>query len=116
MPRTKKETAHPLFTSPGRHPSDRLLDETIAIWQPRSRRKLTHEDAREILENLTGFFQVLSVWQREERAKEAEEKLPEPHTLPVVSNNRRGGGYRFDFLLPTRSTCIISKCRFSYVA
>ncbi|SRR6266851_9317335 len=50
---------------------DQFLDETIAFWQPRSpHRKLTREDAREIVSNLAGFFQVLRERDEEERAKE----------------------------------------------
>jgi len=45
-----------------------LLDETIAIWQPRTSRPLTREDARQIIENMTGFFNVLREWDRAERA------------------------------------------------
>src|SRR5262249_3911880 len=35
-----------------------FLDETIAVWQPLSERPLTREDAREITENVVGFFSV----------------------------------------------------------
>jgi hypothetical protein len=42
--------------------STEFLDETIGDWQPLSRRLLTREDAREIVENLTGFFRVLNEW------------------------------------------------------
>ena len=48
-----------------------LLDDTIAIWQPRAKRPLSREDAREILENLTGFFSVLREWQLAEQAAES---------------------------------------------
>ncbi len=44
-----------------------FLDETIAIWQPRTSRRLTREDARQIIENMTGFFNVLREWDRAER-------------------------------------------------
>ena len=40
-----------------------LLRQTIATWQPLSERELTLEDAREIVENLTGYFGVLLRWQ-----------------------------------------------------
>jgi len=39
-----------------------LLEETIQFWQPRSARPLTPEDARQIVENITGFFMVLQSW------------------------------------------------------
>jgi hypothetical protein len=44
-----------------------FLDETIAIWQPRTTRQLNREDAREIVENITGFFSILHEWDRAER-------------------------------------------------
>jgi hypothetical protein len=48
-------------------PSAELLDDTIAIWQPRASRRLTREDAREILDNLVGFFSLLHQWEMTER-------------------------------------------------
>lgn len=41
-----------------------LTDHTIATWQPRQRRRLNNEDAREIAENITGFFSILAEWSR----------------------------------------------------
>jgi hypothetical protein len=45
-----------------------LIDQTIAIWQKRTERKLTREDGREIIENISGFFSILQEWERKERA------------------------------------------------
>jgi hypothetical protein len=42
--------------------SDEFLDETINFWQPRTQRDLGREDAREITENLNGFFRLLLEW------------------------------------------------------
>lgn len=39
-----------------------LLEETVRFWQPRYSRPLTHEDGRQIVENVTGFFAVLQGW------------------------------------------------------
>ncbi len=36
-----------------------FLQKTIDFWQPYSEEKLTEEDAREIIGNLTGFFNLL---------------------------------------------------------
>src|SRR6266436_1258034 len=47
-----------------------FIDQTIAIWQRRSERKLTREDGREIVENIAGFFSILQEWERKERAAE----------------------------------------------
>jgi hypothetical protein len=44
--------------------NDSLIDRTIALWQPRLRRDLSREDARQIAENVTGFFSILHEWSR----------------------------------------------------
>lgn len=49
-----------------------FIDETVAFWQKRSKRQLTREDGRQIIENLTGFFRVLQEWDRAERAARKE--------------------------------------------
>ena len=43
-----------------------LTDHAIAVWQPRLPRRLSNEDAREITENITGFFTILAEWSRQE--------------------------------------------------
>ena len=49
--------------------NDYLIDRTIEMWQPRFNRALSHEDARQIVENVTGFFSILSEWSRAELAQ-----------------------------------------------
>ncbi len=39
-----------------------FTERTLEIWQPRTGRVLTHEDARQIVENITGFFEILLEW------------------------------------------------------
>lgn len=51
--------------------TDDLIEETLRVFQPRTERRLTREDAREIAHNLTGFFKVLVEWDRREREKAA---------------------------------------------
>lgn len=46
--------------------NDNLIDRTIETWQPRFDRSLSHEDARQIVENVTGFFSILAEWSRVE--------------------------------------------------
>jgi hypothetical protein len=48
-----------------------FIDQTIAIWQKRTERRLTREDGREIIENVTGFFRILQEWDRADRAEGA---------------------------------------------
>jgi hypothetical protein len=40
---------------------------TRQIWQPRTAHDLTDEDARQIMQNVTGFFGVLAEWARVEK-------------------------------------------------
>jgi len=42
--------------------ADERIARTLEIWSRRSSRPLTEEDAREIAENMTGFFRVLFEW------------------------------------------------------
>ena len=39
-----------------------LVDLTREVWQPRAGRELSAEDARQITENITGFFAILAEW------------------------------------------------------
>ena len=44
--------------------NDDLFERTRKVWQPRIGRNLTNEDARQISENITGFFSILAEWSR----------------------------------------------------
>jgi hypothetical protein len=44
-----------------------LIGRTKDSWQPRAARSLSDEDAREIAENVTGFFRVLLEWESREK-------------------------------------------------
>jgi hypothetical protein len=43
-----------------------LIDRTRQVWQPRLGRDLSHEAARQIAENITGFFTLLAEWSKTE--------------------------------------------------
>jgi hypothetical protein len=55
--------------------NDNQKDESIAracrFWRPRLGCDLSGEDARQIVENVSGFFAVLADWSRSERANPA---------------------------------------------
>jgi hypothetical protein len=53
---------------PSRSTNDDLIDRTIELWQPRLRRDLSREDARQIVENVSSFFGILAEWSRAEDA------------------------------------------------
>jgi hypothetical protein len=68
---------------PSHAANDNLIDRTRQVWQSRIRRDLTDEDARQIAENVTGFFAILAEWSRAE--------LPAPANdagKPVASDNK----------------------------
>jgi hypothetical protein len=47
--------------------SPNIIDETANFWSRRSGRAISQEDARQIVENVAGFFSVLSEWEAAER-------------------------------------------------
>ena len=53
------------------HDTGKQIARTRQIWQPRFGRDLSHEDAGQILHNVTGFFGVLAEWARAEKAAAA---------------------------------------------
>lgn len=59
---------------------ERFLDETCAFWQPLSPRPLSREDARQINENLAGFFTVLAEWKRRRQQRAAAQEAQSPAT------------------------------------
>jgi len=58
----------------------RQIARTRQVWQTRLGRDLTDEDARQIAENVTGFFAILAEWAR------AEMPAPANDTVLVVVN------------------------------
>jgi hypothetical protein len=53
---------------------------TLDLWQPRTSRQLTAEDAREMAANVSGFFCLLAEWDRQARR---EQKLPLANEQPT---------------------------------
>jgi hypothetical protein len=50
-----------------------LIARTKETWQPRAACSLSDEDAREIAENVTGFFRLLLEWEAREKERTARE-------------------------------------------
>jgi hypothetical protein len=61
---------------PSHAANDNLIDRTREFWKTRLRRDLTSEEAREIAENVTGFFGVLAEWARAEVLAAANDAAP----------------------------------------
>jgi hypothetical protein len=51
----------------GETPAGVRSGRALEVWSRRSTRPLTDEDAREIAENMTGFFRVLLEWKAKKR-------------------------------------------------
>jgi hypothetical protein len=51
---------------PAHSANDNLIDRTRQVWTSRLGRDLSREDARQIAENVTGFFAILADWSRAE--------------------------------------------------
>ncbi|WP_049823788.1 hypothetical protein [Bradyrhizobium sp. WSM2254] len=67
-----------------------FLDETIAFWGPKYGRELTREDARQIIENMTGFFKLLHEWDEEDRR--AQKQADVANAAPVSSTESGASG------------------------
>ena len=61
--------------------NDSLIDRTREVWTPRIGRDLNREDARQIAENVTGFFAILAEWSR------AEAPVPAHDTAKPATSN-----------------------------
>ena len=57
-----------------------LIDQTLEFWQALSPKTLTREDAREMIENVTGFFQLLKEWQLADQLSASYEDTPQGKT------------------------------------
>ena len=95
---------------PSHAANDNLIDRTRKVWQPRIGRDLTNEDARQISENVTGFFAILAEWSRAEMPAPANDagKPSPPITRRCAMNAEtiakalggRKAGRRLDGALP----------------
>jgi uncharacterized membrane protein len=61
---------------PSNAANDNLINQIIELLQPRLPRELTREDARQITENVTGFFSILAEWSKAEAATPGERHPP----------------------------------------
>ena len=69
--------------------SNNLIEQTYKVWQPRIERNLTDEDARQIVENVTGFFAILAEWSRAARLVPANDAtVAEPTVAAEACHDR----------------------------
>lgn len=63
--------AETALSSRKRKVNDAVLEQTIRLFESRTGRSMSKEDARQIVENVSGFFRILSEWDRIERAQKS---------------------------------------------
>lgn len=68
---------------------DVFIDHTLKVWQPRSPRPLSHEDARQIAEHVTGFFRVLLEWHAADREVGSQTAEATSNPSPATRRRRR---------------------------
>jgi hypothetical protein len=56
--------------------NDNLIERTRRLWHSRLGRDVSCEDARQIAENITGFFAVLAEWSNAERRAANDDEAP----------------------------------------
>jgi hypothetical protein len=66
--------------------NDKLIGRTRQVWSPRLGHDLSREDARQLAENVTGFFSILAQWSRAE--------IPAPANDAGEQSNSRSGEVR----------------------
>jgi hypothetical protein len=66
--------------------NDNLTERTCQLWKRRLGRDLSREDARQIAENVTGFFAILAEWSRAEPLAAANDN--DAHAAPAGSEVR----------------------------
>ena len=68
---------------PSHAANDNLINRTRQIWQSRIGHEITDEDARQIAENVIGFFSILARWSRVEMTTPANDA-----GKPVASDDK----------------------------
>lgn len=56
--------------------NDNLTERTRRLWHSRLGRNVSCEDARQIAENVTGFFALLAEWSNAERSAANDNEAP----------------------------------------
>ncbi|MFO7761688.1 MAG: hypothetical protein R6V20_08775 [Desulfobia sp.] len=65
--------------------SQELLDQTITLLENRTGRIISKEDARQAVDNISGFFRVLQEWEEAEQSRDSSDHASEcPAKAEVV--------------------------------
>jgi len=68
--------------------NDNLIEQTRRLWRSRLGRDVSCEDARQIADNVTGFFAVLAEWSHTERRATNDNEEP---SVPQDRGGRHEG-------------------------
>ena len=63
-------------------------DPTLALWQRRTSRALSHEDCREMSQNISGFFKILREWKKSLGAPVSESGVDQDEPAPFGEGSR----------------------------
>jgi len=67
-----------------------FIERTLKAWQPHTPKVLTLEDAREIVGNVTGFFEILMEWNAAERRTPANSEVHSKSRMHSATGRRTG--------------------------
>ena len=56
-----------------RHDPD-ILEHTLTFWSERTQQAFSREEARQMVANVVGFFQVLAAWERQASEEDTSRK------------------------------------------
>jgi len=70
-----------------------IVNRTLAYWDSRTSSRLNAEDARQVIENITGFFSQLDAWDNQVAAQaDAQLKQKSKITeIPVIGRDVKNG-------------------------
>ncbi|RWH75387.1 hypothetical protein [Mesorhizobium sp.] len=67
MKKTRRDAGRQVEASPfgrTRAVDNALLERTVQLFEARTGRLLSNEDARQMVENVSGFFRILAEWKK----------------------------------------------------
>lgn len=59
-----------------------LIQKTIAVWEPRLQRRISEDEARQIIERVVGAFRLLRKWDVEDKRRNARAQGEGPKKSP----------------------------------
>jgi hypothetical protein len=66
------------------------IERTMLFWQPRASGRLNVETARQINENIAGYFSLLAAWDADGRTEKAPVQLKHSNVTEITTAEREG--------------------------